>query len=299
MALHMKKIILLTLLFAIGGGLFLYVKNGGLRLKPKKKIYSQLTDNEAFRHFCRKALASPEIFASFKQDPIYTLFYENVSEAQGKALYSYLEREAPHLLQPQQIEKFQTEDQIGTPTTYVYPSIGSFSPSTLRAIQVAHDLEQHFGNLNGKKVVEIGAGHASLCKILIDLFPEIDYTIVDLPEALQLAQKTLQALGIHKVRFLTTGELQKEQIDLLISNYTFTESGSALQRHYFDTLVRQAGAGYLTCNFFAKHFRVRPWNRRQLLQKFQSLPSSIEILPEFLQTGPENFVLIWNDRPLA
>ncbi len=291
----MRKVIFVLVLLAplLGGGLFLYLKNGRLSFKPKKKIFSELTNNEAFRHFCRRALASPEIFATFKQDPIYTLFYENVSQEQGKELFLYLQREAPHLLQSELLEKFRKEDQVGEPVTCSYPLIGSFSPTTLRAIKVAHDIEKCFGNLNGKKVVEMGAGHGSLCKILTDLFPEVHYTIIDLPEALSLAQKTLGMVGVEGVRFLTSGHLPKEKIDLLISNYTFTESGAKLQQHYFKKLIQKAEAGYFTCNFFAKHFRVRPWDKKRLLKNFQSLKVTLEVLPEFPQTGPENLILVW------
>lgn len=290
----MRKIyIILFLFFIAGGSLFLYLQNGRLAFRPKKKLFTQLTDNEAFRHFCRSAIANPAIFASFKRDPIYTLFYENVSEEQGKELYSYLKTHADHLLKGDLIEKFRAEDRLGSPAIYSYDEIGEFSPSTLRAIKVAHDIETHHGSLKGCKVIEIGAGHGTQCKILTDLFPGIDYTIVDLPEALELAKKTLGTLGVNAVRFLTPDQLHNESCDLVLSNYTFTESGSSLQERYFKQIIRGAKRGYLTCNFFPKHFRVRPLKKEQLLKKFMTLPVELEFLPEFPQTGEGNFLLIW------
>ena len=288
-----KTYTFLFLFFLVGGSLFLYIQNGRLAFRPKKKLFTQLTDNEAFRHFCRGAVANPAIFESFKRDPVYTLFYENVSAEQGKELYGYLKTHASHLFQEDLIEKFRGEDRLGSPITYFYDEIGSFSPSTLRAIKVAHDIETHHGSLEGFKVIEIGAGHGSQCKILTDLFPGIEYTIVDLPEALELAKKTLGALGVKGIRFLTPDQLQNESCDLVLSNYTFTESGASLQERYFKQIIRQAKRGYLTCNFFPKHFRVRPMKKEQLLKKFMTLALELEFLPEFPQTGTGNFLLIW------
>lgn len=98
---------------------------------------------------------------------------------------------------------------------------------------------------------------------------------------------------MQNVHFLTPGQISAQPYDLVISNYTFTESGAALQSLYFDKLLRHANSGYLTCNFFAKHFRVRPWTREGLLKKFSGLPVQLQLLNEEPQTGKDNFVLIW------
>lgn len=289
----MKRIIIAFLVIFATGALFLYLKNGRLALTPKKRLCTQLTDNEAFRHFCRSAVANSIVFASFKRDPVYTLFYENVNEEQGKELYAYLDAHAPHLLQAKLLEKFKAEDNLGGPLTYFYEKIGPFSPATLRAIKVAHDIETHFGSLEGCKVIEIGAGHGTQCKILTDLFPHIQYTIIDLPEALELAKKTLDALGINGVHFMTPDQLQNQEFDFVLSNYTFTESGGSLQQRYFNRIIRRAKGGYLSCNFFSKNFRVSPWRREELLKKFTVLPVELKLLPELPQTGKDNFLLVW------
>lgn len=287
-----KLFIGLLALVLVGLG-YLYIKNGRIALTAKRRFFTQLTDNEAFRHICHWAALSPEIFSQFKRDPIYTLFCENLTEEQGKEVHSYLKTNAPQLLRTEEIEKFRLQDNIGNPTTYTFETIGEFSPSTLFAIKVAHDLEKHFGSLNHFKVVEIGAHHGTQCKILKDLFPDVEYTIVDLPEALELSKKVLETLGISSVRFLTPNQLVPEQVDLVLSNYAFTESNARLQQRYFTHLFRQAKRGYLTCNFFPKHFRVKPWKKEELLKKFDKTLARIELLPEIPQTGQENFVLIW------
>lgn len=281
------------LLILLAGVSLLYIKNGRLAFTPKKKLLTQLSDNEAFRHICRSAVVSPQVFSHFKRDPVYTLFHENVSEEQGRELCSYLQTHAPQFLKGELIEKFRAEDQLGGPNTYEYEDIGTFSPSTLRAIKIAHDIEEHFGSLNGRKVIEIGAGHGAQCKILRDLYPDIEYTIVDQPDALELAKKALTLLGISNVRFVTPDQLPHESFDLVLSTYTFTESGSGLQERYFKQIIKHSKQGYLVCNFFAKHFRVRPWNKEQLLKRFMALPVELELLPELPQTGKDNFVLIW------
>lgn len=289
-----SKLFIGFLTLALGCAAYLYIKNGRIAFTPKRKFFTQLTDNEAFRHICHWAALSPEVFSQFKRDPIYTLFCENLTEEQGKEVHSYLEINAPQLLEMEQIEKFRLQDYIGNPMTYTFDKIGEFSPSTLFAIKVAHDLEKHFGSLHNFKVVEIGAHHGTQCKILQDLFPGIDYTIVDLPESLELSKKVLDTLGVSSVRFLTPDQLDStQQVDLVLSNYAFTESNARQQQRYFNSLFRRAKRGYLTCNFFPKHFRVKPWKKEDLLKKFDKILVRTEVLPEIPQTGKENFILIW------
>lgn len=292
-SLPVRKMIVAFLIFVLASGAFLYVKNGRLALTPKKRLLTQLSDNEAFRHICRSAIVNPQVFSEFKRDPVYTLFHENVSLEQGRELYTYLESHAPDFLNAERMEKFRTEDSLGGPITCSLGEIGEISPTTLRAIKIAHDIQTHFGSLQGCKVIEIGAGHGLQCKILRDLYPEVDYTIVDLPDSLELAKKTLTLLGVNGVHFVTPDQLPSGQFDLVLSTYTFTESGMGLQERYFKKLIKNAKQGYLLCNFFGKHFRVRPWNREQLLKKFMTLPVELELLPEMPQTGPDNFVLVW------
>lgn len=290
----MRKVIAISFLLVLlicGGALFF--KNGRVALSPKKRTFTQLTDNEAFRHICRDAVAHAAVFSQFKRDPIYTLFYENTSEQQGEELCQYLKSQAPDLLDSSLLEQFRKEDELGNPLTYFYEGLGKFSPSTLRAIKVAHDVKQHFGPLDGYRVIEIGGGHGTQCKILKDLYPDIQYTIVDLPEALELAKKVLNALGLSDIRFVTPDALPNETFDLVLSNYTFTESGALLQKRYFNQIMRHAKKGYLTCNFFPKHFRVQPWKKEQLLKKFTNLPVELELLSEFPQTNPDHFLLVW------
>ncbi len=287
---------LFTLAIALlSGATALYVKNGRLGFKSKKKSASQVTNVEAFRHFCKNAVASPQLFAHFKSDPIYTLFYENASEEEGRVHLSLIGQRTPELLSPAILEKVSLNDTLGSPKTYHFEGAGTFSPTTLRYLKVASDLKRSFQSLDGMKIIEIGGGYGGQCKILFDLFDIASYTIIDLPEGLELTKKYLQALGVtSRVHFLKPTQVESQECDLLISNYGFTESSAALQSHYFDALLRRAPRGYMTCNFFYKHFRVRPWTKEGLLKKLSSLPIKMHVLPEEPQIGEENFVVIWS-----
>lgn len=292
----MRKIALAFFLILLSGTLVFYIKNGRLAFHPKKRFLSQLTDNDALRHLCRAAIGQPDRFATFKSDPVFTLFYENATQKEGEEIAEYLLTHAQPLFSTPALEVLRQIDAIGGPATYSYPNIGSVSPSSLRTLKIVHDLQAHFGNLDGLKIAEIGAGHGTLCTLLKTLYPSIQYTIVDAPYLFSLAQKNLGLLGISGVDFLPIQEAEERSFDLVISDHAFTESGKALQQALFQKLIRRSPRGYFVCNFFPKHFRVYPWKREELLKKFMKLPVEIELLPEYPESSKEDFILLW--KPL-
>jgi putative sugar O-methyltransferase len=81
-----------------------------------------------------------------------------------------------------------------------------------------------------KSVIEIGAGFGRTCHALLALAKDIDrYTIVDLPEVLELSRRVLAEVipkHFHKVRFINaaeTAEWQKVVADLAINIDSFQE----------------------------------------------------------------------------
>jgi putative sugar O-methyltransferase len=277
---------LLALLLLLGG----YYRNG---LKSKPKLNQQVTGIAEFRDLCRSAANDEHEFAQFKHHPIYTLFFENVTAEEGRTMIERIQAKAPDLLTPQLLEKYRTTDQIGKPTVFSYDQLGSFSPATLRYLKIIADLRDQFGSLDGLHIIEIGGGHGSLCKLIHDVATPASYTLINNADTLALAKKTLQAHGLNQVHFIAPEALKKGHYDLVISDYGFTESSKTLQQRYFSHILNQAERGYLTCNFFAKHYRVRPLSREKLLHKLSKQKPSLTLAEEEPATGPENFVALW------
>lgn len=277
----LAALFLAVLLLVVGG----YYKNG---LKKKPKLNQQVTGIVAFRDVCKKAVHDDHYFRNFKRDPIYTLFFENLNFEQGKEILAKVE---PNLLQPELLEKYRLSDSFGGCFLYSFEKIGQFSSSTLRYVKIASDLKKSFGSLDGMHIVEIGGGHGALCKIIHDIATPASYMIVDNKETLSLAKKALSLQGLNNIHFVRPEKLKKESWDLIISDYSFTESSQHLQKAYVDKIFNQTPRGYLTCNFFAKHFRVRPMPKKTLLKSLQK--REIQFAEELPHTGPENFVAIW------
>ena len=286
----MKRSFLYLTLLLSAVVLICYSSKSGL-FKIKKKKISTLSELSVYRETCRTAAREAAAFQNFKRNPFYNLLQEQVTYEQGNAYLSIIVQKYADLLP--KMDGLRKSDLIGNPRTFEYPSIGSFSPTTLCYVKTAGELKEIFGDLNGKKILEIGGGYGGQCAILNELFALSSYTLVDLVEPLALAQKTLEQRGVKNVRFWKPEEIRGEEFDLVISHYAFTESCPSLQKKYIQTLFSRAKMGYLVCNFLPRHFGLRPLSKEELCAEFTKRMIPYETLPEYPQTGKDNFLLVW------
>ncbi|MCI0382762.1 MAG: putative sugar O-methyltransferase [Chlamydiae bacterium] len=263
-------------------------------LSLKKSHILHLSDNGLYPEFCKAAVENEKIFSHFKREPVYNLIEEYTSHEEGKSYLAFIQKDAPDFLKFKKLSRIQSNDLIGNPKTHRFEPIGTFSPSTLRYVKVASDLRKCFGSLHDFRILEIGGGYGGQCKILSDLFPLASYTLVDFKEPLELAKKYLNKMGVKNVHFLTPNEISDlENYDLVISNYSFTESTAKLQKHYLNGIFSKAKRGYLTCNFFPKHYKIKALSKERLLSLFKKMGKDIEERQEEPQTGKDNFILVW------
>lgn len=151
-----------------------------------------ISETSSYPQLCQLAVENEEVFANFKRYPAYQAILEHVSYEHGKEYLDIILKEDPELVSL--FNKFRENDLLGNPIVYDYGQYGIFSPTTLRYIKVARDLRKKFGDMSHMRVVEIGGGYGGQCKILSDLCGFASYTIIDLPEAVKLANKYLSAL---------------------------------------------------------------------------------------------------------
>lgn len=254
---------------------------------------TSFTDNSSYTQFCRAVLANETLFAEFRRSPDFIGIMETVSYEQGKECIETLTKNSPHYLS--HIEKFKTSEKIGNPITFFYDQIGTIAPTTLRYIKVAFELESLFGPLDNLSIVEIGAGYGGQCKIIADLFTFKKYTIIDLPEALGVAKKFLDAHKVKNVEYLTPQDsINESSFDLVISNYAFSECTKDMQQEYVTTIFIRSLYGYCLCNqmCFGQEYSLQN-DVIALLEKY-SLPW--QLLPENPSTNANNYLVTWKNN---
>ena len=124
------------------------------------------------------------------------------------------------------------------------------------------DIVEVFGNLENFDVVEVGGGFGMLAFLILRAFDVASYTIVDLPEVLELQKRFLGELlpnAAKKLVFLPPELRQKRQLsyDLFISLTAFSELHTAVQKAYFEGIVIVSSLGYIVDN------RVQGVNNRK------------------------------------
>ncbi|MBI4801987.1 MAG: putative sugar O-methyltransferase [Elusimicrobia bacterium] len=90
-----------------------------------------------------------------------------------------------------------------------------------------------------KTVVEIGGGYGRMALLILQRYPHIKYTIVDVSPAVEVSEKFLT--GKFNAEFLSPEELDfKEEADLFYSSSVMSELGFRIVNHYF-RLINQKG----------------------------------------------------------
>lgn len=246
---------------------------------------SSISDNGQYPIIVQHALKNDNVFNAFKQHPWYTPILEHVSYEDGLKYLEIIKTDYNFLLS--NIEKYKTNDNIGTPIKYVYENIGQVSPTTLRYIKVLGDIISHFGDLDELDIVEIGCGYGGQAKMIFDTYNVKSYTFIDLPEVLGLTKKYLSNFDIdmNKLIFKDINQLtENEKYDLFISNYAYTECSENVREIYFNTVLSKTKMGYLTSNMLSHETMDNEIiNRIQNCVKIEERP----------YTGDKNFIIIW------
>lgn len=246
---------------------------------------SSISDNGHYPLIVQHASTDEQVFKNFKRHPWYTPILEHVSYEDGIKYLDIITKEYNFLLS--NIEKYKTNDEIGNPMTYNYDNIGLTSPTTLRYIKVIGDIINSFGNLDGLNIVEVGCGYGGQAKIIFDTYNVNSYTVIDLPEVLNLTKKYLSRFNIdmNKVIFKDINSLtENENYDLFISNYAYTECSENIREVYFNKILTKSKMGYLTSNFLSHETMDN-----EIINKINNCVK-IEERPF---TGDKNFIIIW------
>lgn len=235
---------------------------------------------------CDEASKDDAVFANFRRHQWYTNILEHCNYQNGLEYLEVIKRDHPFLLK--YFDKFKASEQFGNPRTYIYNSV-ILSPTTLRYIKVLSDLIKYHGNLDGFRIAEIGGGYGGQAKIISDVFKFRYYHLIDLPQANLLSRKFLNKCGVENVRFSAPDQLVKEEYDLVISNYAFTELLRNIQNHYYDMIISGSKRGYMTCNTQLNHMNA------YMPEDYIAISPTIVFMKEEPVTNPDNFIVYWNE----
>jgi hypothetical protein len=243
----------------------------------------------SYERFCEIAAHHPLIFSQFRREPACIGMMEHVSYEQGWQLLQIIKTRYPHLAP--YLSAIAAEDVVGKPIPAYYPSVGWISPTTLRYVKIAGDLQAIFKYLHPLKIIEIGGGYGGQCKILHDIWGFDHYTLIDLKACLPLIEKYLSQFGISAISCISThGPLS---CDLLISNHAFSEIDREEQLLYLNQIIKHAPRGYITYNQISRVYGISSLSVEEVVAGLKKEERIIRVEPETPLTGDGNCVIIW------
>lgn len=240
----------------------------GCQKKESKTSPRSIYDQSVFVEMALNAVKDDAQFVSFKRNPFFNLLWENLSKEEGEMWLHLINEQYPFLVD--KLDRFAESDRIGSPRIYPFGEAGEFSPSTLRFVAIAGQLQSRIGDWSEKHIIQIGAGYGGLCKILHVISGCASYTIIDLPEQLALARKYLESFGLNHVIYSTPDQISYgKTYDLAISDMSFSEFNRAHQELFLDRILLKSKAGFLVGRVFPKHYGVAPLNWDELKRRFE------------------------------
>lgn len=254
-----------------------------------------ITDKDAaYREMARKAAVQAYFFKNFRSFNEYRNVLELLQEDGGR-FADYILHNASKRTR-EQIAAFQKLEAIGKPVTTHYQGLGDFSGTTLRYIVIADQIERLFDLPSDAKIVEIGGGFGGQCYILSLLQPFSKYYVYDLPEPEALIEKMMAHLKVEHVSCLPLkAQLPEQQVDLLISNYAFSECDRATQLDYFERVLKKAKRGYIIYNQTARRvFGLDSLSIGEFITLLEENGMHPKVHGELISTAHDNFLVIWD-----
>lgn len=218
---------------------------------------------------------------------------EHVTRELGQAYLNVLRRWAPCVIA--RIDEFKVNDLVGGPITHAYEGIGRISPTTLRYLKVAADLEACFNWSATTAVAEIGVGYGGQLLCADRLLPFGSWTLFDLQPVLRLATRYLESHLLRgSYRATTLNQLPPTTFDIVVSNYAFSELPATVQIAYLRKVVSLAAAGYMTMNS-GREGTPFAEGHISLTELRKHLPES-EIIDEYPRSASGGYIILWGHK---
>lgn len=249
------------------------------------------SDHATYRDICQKAAVNSWVFQNFRSLPAYIGIVELGG---GQEFVSHILKNGSEQTL-KKLDEFQELDKIGNPSRTKFVNFGIFSGTTLRYITIADHIKSIFQLPQTPKIVEIGAGFGGQCYILSRVQGFSKYYIYDLPEVSALINKVVDTLNVKNVSYLSLDQsVPEKEIDLVISNYAFSECDRKTQLDYFERIIKKSKRGYMIYNQISSRFDIDSLSPNEFfdLLKQQKLHPKIEDEP--VCTYPGNVLITWD-----
>ncbi len=246
----------------------------------------------SYKEICLLASADPVCLAQFRSLPGYSHILE-VGNEQVFGAY-IMQNASKETLK--KIDIFQRLDgKIGDPIMADVEGLGKFSGTTLRYIIIADQIKKLFQLPDKAVIVEIGAGFGGQCFVLSQLQSISKYYIYDLPEVEKLIEKVSEVMGVKGVQCMPLEDnIPEEHVDLLVSNYAFSECDRETQLEYFNRVMKKAERGYVIYNqTAAKFYGLDSLSPAEFVSLLTSHGMRPQIYNEPVPTFAGNLLIVW------
>lgn len=245
-----------------------------------------ISDDGVYPEFCKLASQNSRVFASFRSDVRYRRILEHLTVEQAESLVAQMEKDGSQLLDIKVLERIALNDAVGEPPVKSWIRGVQISPTTLRYLKVASDIQRFFDVSTISTVTEIGVGYGGQIRVLDELKIGSEYKLFDLPPVLDLATRFLECFILNGSYSISTlNRTNSIRSSLVISMYALSELPRPLQLGYYEKILRHAKAGYLIMN--------GQWNLDQLSRDEWAELLSASIQFETPETARGNYVLVW------
>ena len=223
-----------------------------------------------------KFLSSEQLFSNFRQpDEGYNAILEHVNIQQAEIYSKTIKNLYPNLLS--KIEKFKKNDLIGNPLFFYDNDFGPISPTTLRYIKFAGDIQFNFQDLNDFHLIEIGGGYGGLVRILTDIFNFKSITMVDLKQPLNLQEKYLNKFDIKIIKKTIEEDFEIEKNTLIISNYAWCECDAKTRKEYLNKIINKCKYAFMA---------IHDVNVQHLIDELKSEDSNASFIKDVVCETP-------------
>jgi putative sugar O-methyltransferase len=273
------------------------VRNRIRRFVARKSVFNSadgLSDSQAsfYVEQVRKLLGDEALLSNFRRKYDYREILEHVSFSLGKQYLDLIKYSMPDSYNQLLLENLRN-DSFGNPYRYKYSEKLCISPTTLRYIYTAIDIERTIGLGRNESVVEIGVGYGGQAAVLESLYKVSNYDAFDLPEVISLANVYLKKIN-SRIRFDSRDihRAQDKVWDIAISNYAFSELNKDLQIRYLGSILSKTSRGYMIMNSGRLNASGRSNSKLSVNEITEFLPT-LRIKEENPLTGPDNYVIYW------
>ncbi len=231
-------------------------------------------------------MTSEQAFSKFRSCKSYRKILEHVPPRTGE---KYLRQLKKNELPFQTLKNLVPQINLGGPATYHFHDLGSISPTSIRYAKVHNDIRNLFGDLTDFNIIEIGCGYGGLALQMMNGESLRSFGIADLEVVEQLAKKYILRINSETKNVLRIARQHKhEEIDLVISNYAFSELTQEIQDEYLEKYILKSKRGYMIYN----HINPIEFESYSALDFCKIVPGA-EIIQEIPKTDKTNVLIVW------